>query len=74
MPLNVSFKALLDTLNRCQAEICLQHLVWTTLSLLQGALKSFLEPEDLHNMFGWLESLVKNPFSECDSSPVMPGA
>ena len=24
-------------------------------------------------MFGWLESLVKNPFSEDDSAPVMPG-
>ena len=33
-----------------------------------------LEAEDLHNMFGWLESLVKNPFSEDDSAPVMPGA
>ena len=32
-----------------------------------------LEAEDLHNMFGWLESLVKNPFSEDDSAPVMPG-
>lgn len=41
--------------------------------LFQGALQSVLEPDDLHEMFGWLESLVKNPFSEDDSAPVMPG-
>lgn len=40
---------------------------------MQAALDAVLEPEDLHAMFGWLESLTKNPFSEDDSAPVMPG-
>lgn len=40
---------------------------------VQVALLSVLEAEDLESMFGWLESLVKNPFSEDDSAPVIPG-
>ena len=32
-----------------------------------------MDAEDLHNMFGWLESLVKHPFSEDENAPVIPG-
>ena len=45
----------------------------TIVTILQVALKDLLEAEDLHSMFGWLESLAKNPFSDDDTAAVMPG-
>ena len=42
--------------------------------LVQAALHNLLEAEDLHNMFSWLEGLIKNPFSEQENAPVIAGS
>ena len=41
--------------------------------MMQAALRDLLEAEDVHDMFRWLEGLIKNPFSEQEIAPVIAG-
>ncbi len=39
----------------------------------QAALRDVLEEDDLRELLHWLERLAKNPFSQEDTAPVVPG-